>query len=77
LPKAWKYASSIQALKEKKIRWIFEEQKYIDFDEFFFLSIDGVHCRIFEPRFLPSSGWYSSKFNKAGLTYEVGVSVLS
>lgn len=37
--------------------------------------MDGVHCRIWEPRTLPSSGWYSKKFNGAGLAYEVGVAV--
>lgn len=39
------------------------------------LSVDGVHCRVQEPRTTPSAGWYSSKFNKAGLAYEIGVSV--
>jgi len=43
--------------------------------EYFILSVDGVHCRIHEPRTTPSSGWYSKKFNKAGLTYELGVAI--
>jgi hypothetical protein len=24
---------------------------------------------------MPSSGWYSKKFNKAGLTYELGITI--
>lgn len=75
LKKAWKYVFAIQALKEKKIKWIFDDMPYADLDEYFFLSVDGVHCRIYEPRFMPSSTWYSPKFNKAGLAYEIGLSV--
>lgn len=71
---AWKYVKAIQALKEKKIKWIFDEMPG-EVDEFFFLSVDGVHCHIFEPRFMPSSSWYSHKFNKAGLSYEIAVSI--
>lgn len=71
LPKAaWQYVRAIQALKEKTIKWIFDEDAPINnLDEFFMLTVDGVHCRIHEPRFLPSSGWYSPKFNHAGLSY--------
>ena len=76
LPKAWQYVRAIQALKEKTIKWIFDEDAPINnLDEFFMLTVDGVHCRIHEPRFLPSSGWYSPKFNHAGLSYEIAVSV--
>lgn len=59
-----------------QIRWILDEPMCNNNpDEFFFISVDGVHCRITEPRFLPSSGWYSHKHNKAGLAYEVAVAV--
>eukprot|EP00980_Cylindrotheca_fusiformis_P026122 scaffold15422_cov39-Cylindrotheca_fusiformis.AAC.1 len=75
LVKAWKYLRAIQALKGKKIKWIFDEEPYSDLNEFFFLTVDGVHCKIYEPRFMPSSGWYSQKFNKAGLSYEVGMAI--
>ena len=71
--RAWRYIRAIQALKEKKIEWIFNENS--SHEEFFILSVDGVHCRIYEPRTQPSSGWYSKKFNKAGLTYEIGVAI--
>lgn len=72
LVRAWRYIRAIQALKEKKIKWIFDNE---DYNEFFILSVDGVHCRIYEPRTNPSSGWFSKKFNNAGLTYELGVAI--
>jgi hypothetical protein len=74
LDRAWRYVRAIQALKERKIRWIFDDEGG-NYNEYFILSVDGVHCRIHEPRTQPSSGWYSKKFNKAGLTYELGVAV--
>lgn len=58
-----------------QIKWIFDEPDYEHLDEYFFISVDGVHCRITEPRHMPSSGWYSAKYNKAGLVYELGVAV--
>ena len=70
--RVWKYIRAIQALKEKKIKWIFDGNEY---KEFFIVSVDGVHCRIHEPRTQPSSGWYSKKFNKAALTYELAVAI--
>ena len=40
LPKAWKYVEAIQALKEKKIRWIFDEEPHRNFQEYYFLTVD-------------------------------------
>eukprot|EP00543_Licmophora_paradoxa_P012520 CAMPEP_0202477674 /NCGR_PEP_ID=MMETSP1360-20130828/94064_1 /ASSEMBLY_ACC=CAM_ASM_000848 /TAXON_ID=515479 /ORGANISM="Licmophora paradoxa, Strain CCMP2313" /LENGTH=199 /DNA_ID=CAMNT_0049104925 /DNA_START=206 /DNA_END=804 /DNA_ORIENTATION=+ len=61
LLRSWKYISAIQSLREKKIKWIFgeEEENLMEdhFDELFIVTVDGVHCRIFEPRTDPSSGW--------------------
>jgi SRSO17 transposase len=34
-----------------------------------------VHCRINEPRKTPSAGWYSKKYNKAGVSYELGIAI--
>ena len=34
-----------------------------------------MHFRIWEPRKTPSTKWYSQKYKKAGLTYEVAVAV--
>lgn len=39
------------------------------------MSVDGVHCRIWEPRHDPSTKWYSKKFNKAALTYLVAIAI--
>ena len=72
LGRVWKYVKAIQALKEKKIQWIFNNSNH---EEYFIISVDGVHCRIYEPRTQPSSGWYSKKFNKAGVSYELGVAI--
>jgi hypothetical protein len=55
-----------------QIKWIFDDPS---FDKKFIISVDGVHCRIWEPRIMPSSGWYSKKFNKAALVYELGVAI--
>lgn len=44
-------------------------------DPMFIMSIDGVHCRISEPRKYPSKHWYSFKFSKPGLSYEVGIHI--
>ena len=74
LSRSWRYVRAIQALKEKKIEWIFGDGN-IKNNEYFIVSVDGVHCRIYEPRTQPSSGWYSKKSNGAGLSYELGVAV--
>ena len=39
-----------------------------------FLTVDGVHFRIYEPTPF-HRGWYSHKFNKAALTYEVSINI--
>jgi len=38
-------------------------------------SVDGVHFRIWEPRKNPSTKWYSHKYKKAGLSYEIAVAL--
>lgn len=67
-----RYVRAIQALRSKKVKWIFDNP---ELKEKYILSVDGVHCRIFEPRIEPSTKWYSKKFNKAGLTYELGIAI--
>jgi hypothetical protein len=37
--------------------------------------VDGVHTNINEPRTEPSSKWYSFKYNKPGLAYEIGIAI--
>ena len=78
LKRAWKYINAIQALKERKIQWIFGNgngNNNNNNNSFFLLSVDGVHCQIHEPRTQPSSAWYSEKFNKPGLAYEIGLAI--
>jgi DDE superfamily endonuclease len=41
----------------------------------FFMSVDGTHCRIAEPRKNPSAGKYSHKLNKPAVAYEIGVAI--
>ena len=51
--------------------WIeFEED-----DEIFIITADGVDCSINEPRQIPSTSWYSQKFNGPGLTCELGIAI--
>ena len=49
-----------------------EEQKH---KEIFILTTNGLHCPVSKPRFMPSSGWYLHKLNKAELAYELGVAI--
>ena len=37
--------------------------------------MDGIDCRIQEPRKIPSTQWYSHKFGGPGLTYELGIAI--
>ena len=69
------YVRKIQKLKEKKIKWLFDDDNIANHPENFILSVDGIHCQIFEPRITPSTGWFSSKYNKAGLVYEIGIAI--
>jgi DDE superfamily endonuclease len=47
-----------------------------DFEATLFATVDGIHCRINEPRTDPGSKWYSHKFHGPGVTYEVGISLV-
>ena len=67
------YVKKIQALKEAKIRFLFDQPEL--YGETFILTVDGIHCWICEPRLDPSSKWYSHKFKKSGFSYEVGITI--
>ena len=73
LSKSKSYVKILQSLLPHKIKWLFDDEEL--FDEVYIISVDGVHCRIWEPRGQPSTGWYSKKFNKAGLAYEIGIAI--
>eukprot|EP00980_Cylindrotheca_fusiformis_P021825 scaffold8664_cov53-Cylindrotheca_fusiformis.AAC.2 len=73
LTRAWRYIEAIQALKEQKIKWVFDDD--YNYPEMYVATVDGVHCRISEPRKNPSSTWFSTKSNKAAVAYEIAVSI--
>ena len=39
------------------------------------ITVDGIDCSIYEPHRIPSTEWYSHKFNGPGLTYELGIAI--
>ena len=67
----------LNTLTERKIKWIFDNVDDDEHPEMFIISVDGIHCQVWEPRIEPSSGWYSKKYNKAGLCYELGLAIYS
>jgi hypothetical protein len=68
----WIYVCAIQALKGQKIIWPWDT---VHSDTIIIVSVDGVHCRIREPREQPDARWYSHKFHKPGVAYELGISM--
>ena len=66
-----KYVDAIGNLYRDKIKLPDLSQQH----EIFILSVDGVHFRINEPRRRPNAAWCSYKFNQAGLSYEIGLSI--
>ena len=70
--RSWYFIERIQALKEEKIRWP------EDNNDTWIMTVDGVHCWCYEPKhpeFSMDTKYYSHKYNKAGLNYELGVSI--
>jgi hypothetical protein len=73
----WDYAKKIQALKAKKIVWP-TDWTAAGHIPVFLVSVDGIHCRVFEPtdgRWSKNPKYYSHKFQQSGLAYEVALSV--
>lgn len=54
--------------------WIFDSED-TTYEDKYVASVDGVHFRIWEPRKFPSTKWYSPKYKKAALTYEIALAV--
>ena len=69
------YVQRIQALESLKIKWLWDEEGLVQNQETFILSVDGIHCRICEPRTDPGAKWYSHKHNKAGFSYEIAIAI--
>ena len=79
---SWYFAEKVQGLKDEKIVWpeAWNEPFSDDGDasEIFIISVDGVHCQVNEPmhpKYPKNHKMYSHKFKKAGLNYEVAVSL--
>jgi len=76
----WHCIKKLQALKGTKIVWPHAwnpEENRIDAETTFVIAVDGVHCRIQEPkheRYSKNPKCYSHKFKQAGLAYEVALS---
>jgi hypothetical protein len=68
--KVWWYAKAVQSLKPNKIKF-----EGFGSDEIFIATVDGVHCRINEPRTDAGTKWYSHKFNGPGVCYEIAISI--
>ena len=69
----WFYLEKIQNLKAAKIKWPSDEECE---GNVWIISVDGTHCWIEEPKhreFSQDTAFYSHKFNKAGLNYELGI----
>jgi len=77
----WYYAEKIQALKATTIVWPdqWKDGHIIPNEsETFLVSVDGVHCRVNEPKhpeYPKNHKMYSHKFKTAGLNYEVAISL--
>ena len=74
----WFYVKKIQALKKEKIIWPKEWNRAAHDAPIFIISVDGVHCRVHEPKHplcSKNKEHYSHKFKQAGLTYELALSV--
>ena len=74
--KIWDTLRRIQALKAKKITW----PNDVGGDDIWIMSVDGTHCWIAEPGhpiWSQNSEYFSHKFNKAGINYELGIALSS
>ena len=73
--KTWGAIEKIRLLKDKVIVW---EENYQQ-GKRWVISVDGIHCWINEPshaEWSQDSAYYSHKYNKAGLDYELGISLV-
>jgi len=70
----WYFVEKIGALKGQKITW--PDDNYGD--DILIMSVDGTHCWIHEPDhplFSIDDKFYSHKYNKSGVNYELAVSL--
>jgi hypothetical protein len=70
----WFFVEKIQALKTQKIGW--PEDNFGG--DIFAITVDGTHCWLQEPQhatWSQDSRYFSHKYGKAGLAYELGISI--
>jgi hypothetical protein len=70
----WFYIERVQVLKAKKIAWPDDNFG----DDIWTITVDGTHCWIQEPQhpsWSQERNLYSHKYNKAGLNYELEISL--
>lgn len=69
----WYYVEKIRALKKLKVSIPLSESSAI-----WTLTVDGQHCWMHEiahPEWSINTEWFSHKYNKAGVGYELGISL--
>ena len=72
--KVWFYIEKVQALKAQKIVWPADNFG----DDIWGPSVDGTHSCMTEPQhpiWSQDPEWYPHKYNKAGVGYELGISI--
>jgi hypothetical protein len=68
------FLKKIRRLKAEKIVW---PDDWAD-DEIWVVSVNGTHCWIAEPQhpeWSQDRKYYSNKFNKAGISYELAIDI--
>jgi hypothetical protein len=74
----WNVIERIQALKEEKIVWPTKNGSDKEDDEIWVITVNGIHFWVKEPEHATWSlnkAYYSHKYNKTGLNYELGISL--
>ncbi|GAX28021.1 hypothetical protein FisN_16Lu276 [Fistulifera solaris] len=72
------YASKLQAHKKEKIYWPPDWHSNNTNLPYILFSVDGVHCRIYEPKhelFSKNTAYYSHRFKQSALNYEIALSI--
>jgi len=69
----WETIEKIRYLKSKKITWPDD----LGFEDIWILTVDGTHVWIEEPSGQFDSKYWSHKFNKAGVNFELGIAISS
>lgn len=71
-PWKWYFIERIRALRPYKIVWPENNNDH------WVMTVDGQHCWIHEPshpEFSQDDEFFSHKYNKAGVSYEIGISI--